>query len=159
MVKKKKTKRSPKRVSASIPLSKTHEKTLKVVRATLDKAEKLGAKVIAAEEALEVATGKIEKAVRAAARKETAAAKRAVVTAKNAAKKAKTALMSSKTKAREVEQTLKDSVKLAEIERKMEEAKEKAVAVFLSKWQKDYDRKVAKKSKKKGRKKRRVKRA
>jgi len=159
MVKKKKTKRSPKRVSASKPLSKAHEKTLKVVGATLDKAEKLGAKVVAAEEALEVTMGKVEKAVRAATRKETAAAKRAVVTAKNAAKKAKAALTASKVKAREIEQTLKDSVRLAEIERKMEEAKEKAVAIFLSKWQKDYDRKTTKKSKKKGRKKRRVKHA
>jgi len=65
--------------------------------------------------------------------------------------------MASKAKAREAEKALKESVKLAEVERKLEEAKEKAVAAFLSKWQKAYDRKIAKKSK--GRKKRWVKRA
>ncbi|MCF6258563.1 MAG: hypothetical protein L3J98_00130 [Gammaproteobacteria bacterium] len=166
MVKKKKTKvkakrhtvkRSPKRVAAAKPLSKAHERTLKVVSAALDKAEKLGAKVVAAEETLEVAIGNIEKAVHAASRKKTVAARRATVTAKNAAKKARVALMASKAKAHEAEKSLKESVKLAEVERKLEEAKEKAVAAFLSKWQKTYDRKIAKKSK--GRKKRRVKRA
>jgi len=164
MIKKKKTKakrhvvkRSPKRVAASKPLSKAHERTLKVVGAALDKAEKLGAKVVAAEEALEVAMGKVEKAVSTASRKKTAAAKRAAVTAKKAAKKSKAVLAASKAKAREAEKALKDSVKLAEVERKLEEAKEKAVAAFLSKWQKAYDRKAAVKSKKKGRKKRRTK--
>jgi len=159
MIKKKKTKvkRSPKRVAASKPLSKAHEKTLKVVNATLEKAEKLGAKVVAAEEMLEISTGNIEKAVRAATRKKTAAAKRAAVTAKNTAKKAKVTLMASKARAREAEKALKKSVKLAEVERKLEEAKEKAVAAFLSKWQKAYDRKAAAKNKKKGGKKRRTK--
>jgi hypothetical protein len=147
-------KRTPKRVAASKPMSKAHEKTLKAVHSALAKAEALGDKVIAAEESLEATAGKIEKAVKVANRKKTAAAKRAAVSAKNAAKKAKANLAAIKAKARDAEKSLMESVKLAEVERKMEEAKEKAVSAFLAKWQKAYDRKTAKQGKKKRRAKR-----
>jgi len=77
--------------------------------------------------------------------KKTAAAKRAAVTAKNAAAKARATLAASKAKARDAEKTLKEHVNLAEIERKMEEAKAAAVARFLAKWESDFARKAAKK--------------
>jgi len=49
------------------------------------------------------------------------------------------------------EKVLKEAVKLAEGERKMEESKNSAVAAFLAKWQKAFDKKLAKKGKKKRR--------
>ncbi len=155
--KKRATSLTPNRIATSKGLTKEHDAAIKLVAKAVVAADSANAKVAAAKSKVDAAKAKVAVAAKkASGPRATAAAKRAAATARAAAKKVSDAMQVVKAKARELNVQLKDSVKAAEMERKKEEAKQKAVNAFAAKWQAAYDKKAAKK-KKKRRKKRRAK--
>lgn len=150
---------SHRRLAASKPLSKSHEKLLKLVARSIIRLEPLIDRVKTAEHKALEAKKRITDAMKGARAKETAATKQAVIKAKASAKKAHSALSTFRTKLQEEDKALKTAVGVAEAERKKGEAKHKAIAAFTIRWERDYDRRMAQKMRSKGRKKRTAKKA
>jgi len=138
---------SAKKIAASKPLNKLHDSAIKVVARVVKAEEAVVERVKAVEEKVEVAKDKLV----AVAKKANASpvAKRAHDAAKNAVKKASAVLTDVRIKARSASLAVKEAVAHAELHRKKEELKQKAIASFTDKWERAYDKTMASRAKKK----------
>jgi len=125
---------SPKKIAASKPVNKLHDAAIKVVARVVKAEEAVVDRVKAAEEKVEAAKDKLVAAAKkASAKNAPAAAKKAQDAARNAVKKASATLTEVRIKARSASLAVKEAVAHAELHRKKEEAKQKALASFAEK--------------------------
>jgi len=135
-------KRTPRRVAAGKPVNKTHETLVRAVARGIVAVDLVGEKLQAAEQHAEQAIARVEHAAEQARKKQTAAAKRLVAQARASARKARARIGEWRTKHRHEERKLKEATGAAELERRKEEAKQKAVAAFTAKWEREWERKM-----------------
>ena len=143
-------------ILSEAPINAAHKKALTAAGRAAKAQERAAAVLEKATMKRDAEDARVKNAVATAKTKKTAAAKNAVVKAKTAKAKAMESFKTAKAGVKDAGAAVK--VALGEINaiKKRETAKEKAVAVFLAKWEKSYDRTAAAKAKKKVRRKRKV---
>jgi ABC-type transporter Mla subunit MlaD len=149
----------PKKVAASKPLSETHSQLLKIVAKGVLAVEAAGKQAAQAEKQMENAYARAQQAARQAKKtaqnmSRTAAntvqrarhmtAKEAVANAKAQAKHAKDLWDNMRKGLQDEEKALKHAVRAAEAEKKREAAKQKAIAEFVAKWEREHKKRQVK---------------
>lgn len=128
-----------KKVDRHPALSDGHKALLRLFGKGVVTAEHVGRRAVAAEKDAERAIRQAERKARLASARPTSAVKRAMSFSGKQLSNAKGLFGSLTRSLRHEGRALKRAVRMAEVEREKETAKQKAVAEFVSKWELDYE--------------------